>query len=198
MKQTLIIFDWDDTLLPTTWIQSQGLMDPTTTLTEEVQQILAPISESVLAVLRQAQMHGFVIIVTNAAVGWVEHSCGRFLPACQELIDMIPIVSARSSYELHTESQLHWKMAAFRAEVGQATNVLSIGDSDYERQAAATLVTMGRTVKSLKLEEKPSPDKLKSQLIMIVKLLDGLVLHTANMDIVCSYLVETPVDDLYA
>jgi hypothetical protein len=194
MKQrTLIIFDWDDTLLPTTWLSSLALLDMTTKPTKEVSVILADIAESVLAVLRRAQMHGLVIIVTNSAPGWVELSCNRFLRSCQNLIDTIPIVSARS-YSLYTASPEEWKTRAFKAEQGSANNIVSIGDSEYERQAVATLVREGCTVKSLKLEDKPSPGKIKSQLIMLIKILEGIVLQTANMDIVCSSTENPPLE----
>ena len=153
--------------------------------------ILAEISESVLALLRRAQMHGLVIIVTNGVAGWVELTCARFLPSCQSLIDTIPIVSARSSYELYSKSPIEWKVRAFRAELGPATNIVSIGDSECERLAVATLVGQGRTIKSLKLDEKPSPAQLQSQFVMLGKIMDGIVMHTANIDIVCNSLIET-------
>ena len=193
-QRTLIIFDWDDTLLPTTWLSNNSLLHDLTIKSNTVTSIiLADIAESVLTVLRQAQMHGFVIIVTNSEAGWVERTCQRFLPKCQALIDTIPIISARSSYELYTASPLEWKKRAFRAECGTATNIVSIGDSECERQAVATLIRPGCTVKSLKLDDKPSPGKIKTQLIILRKFIDMFVSHPTNIDIVLSSFMETKI-----
>jgi len=194
-RTTLIIFDWDDTLFPTTWAQGLGLLKDLTSIpTEEARQTLAEISESVSALLRQAQMHGLVIIVTNGVEGWVELTCRRFMPSCRSLFDTIPIVSARSTHELYTACPIEWKKRTFHAERGPATNIVSIGDSECERQAIASLLGPGRTVKSLKLDDSPSPEKLQAQLVMLRKIMDGIVLHTANIDIVCSSLFDGPLN----
>ena len=191
-QRTLLIFDWDDTLLPTTWLSTQALLEDLTIKSNTVTSIiLADIAESVLTVLRQALMHGFVIIVTNSEAGWVEQSCRRFLPNCQALIDTIPIISARASYELYTASPLEWKKRAFRAECGSATNIVSIGDSEYERQAVITLSRPGCIVKSLKLDDKPSPGKIKAQLMMLHNILPRIVLYPMDMDIICNSLTTS-------
>ena len=183
--RTLIIFDWDDTLLPTSWLNNQYLLqDPTSKPSEATSIILDDIAESVLTVLRLAQMHGVVIIITNSEVGWVQRTCHRFLPKCLDLIDSIPIVSARTSYERFTTSQVEWKIRAFRAQRVSAHNILSIGDSECERQAVATLKQPGCIVKSLKLDSNPSPGKIKTQLIMLREMISRVIEHPTSLDIV--------------
>ena len=191
-QRTLIIFDWDDTLLPTSWLNSQYLLqDLNSKPSETTTIILDDIAESVLTVLRLAQMHGSVIIVTNSEVGWVQRTCHRFLPKCLILIDTIPVVSARAAYEIFTESPVEWKTRAFHAECGAANNIVSIGDSECERQAVATLIQPGCIVKSLKLDNNPSPGKIKTQLIMLREMLVKIIEHPTSIDVVCNSLTNS-------
>jgi len=47
-----------------------------------------------------AKNNGLVLIITNAAEGWVEISAVRFLPKTYELLKTgIEIISARSKFE---------------------------------------------------------------------------------------------------
>merc|ERR1719160_1844633 len=99
---TLIILDWDDTLLPSTWLQQHGLNIVGPLLpTEEQRALLAQVAKFVIKTLRRAKKLGQVIIITNGEKGWVELSCSKFLPGVLPLLEGIKILSARSTYE-HT------------------------------------------------------------------------------------------------
>ena len=94
--------------------------------------------------------------------------------------------------ELYSASPIEWKVITFGEEIGPANNVISIGDSDFERAAVMALLKPGRFVKSLKLDTKPSPEKLLQQFVMLRGILNAIVQHAANMDIICNSL--TTVD----
>ena len=77
---TTIIFDWDDTLLPSSWLSVKGLrLDYPAQLPKDVIDELETHQESVCAVLTKAAQCGTVVIITNAETGWVELSAPRFM-----------------------------------------------------------------------------------------------------------------------
>lgn len=43
--------------------------------------------------------HGKTYIITNAAEGWVEFSCKKFMPAVLPILQKVNIISARAKYE---------------------------------------------------------------------------------------------------
>eukprot|EP00913_Durusdinium_trenchii_P015699 g14753.t2 len=104
----LVFFDWDDTLLPTSWISQQGWLNADGNLVDRPDEIILSREQQVLLqelevkvehTLLMAMRYGRVVIVTNAADGWVEMSCAAFMPGLRPLLDDIDIISARSSYE---------------------------------------------------------------------------------------------------
>ena len=88
-----------------------------------------------------------LFIITNAAEGWVEYSAKRYLPKVSELIPQIKVLSARTSYESMFPGNSHeWKMRAFLQtlkdlEMGAVTNLIALGDSKIEMDAAKHLAT---------------------------------------------------------
>ena len=75
--QTCIIFDWDDTLLPTTFlIPFQRLIYENTSkpLPANIFKKMVEIDEYASRLLEKSKENGKVLIITNAAEGWVELS----------------------------------------------------------------------------------------------------------------------------
>lgn len=101
-EQTIILFDWDDTLCPSNWIRENrpalsffraAPEDP------KYQRPLKELQEHVEATLKLAMKMGKVVIVTNAMEPWVETSCRNFLPQLVPLVSQIPVLYARSIYD---------------------------------------------------------------------------------------------------
>ena len=80
---TLIIFDWDDTLLCTSAIQS--------TRPPATKDLLALEAEAV-KLLELAKTLGTVIIITNAIEGWWESSSFRIYPMLDVMLTMIVVM----------------------------------------------------------------------------------------------------------
>jgi len=101
-EQSLIIFDWDDTLCPSSWIRANkrvlSFFRPAPNL-DKFQQPLRELQANGEALLRLAMKLGTVIIVTNAMDPWVETSCRNFLPGLLPLVSELPVIYARSIYE---------------------------------------------------------------------------------------------------
>jgi len=172
---TLFIFDWDDTMLPHTWLQQEGLYNPGAADPDEFQKaefnkLAARVAESI----HQAQKFGHVVLITNAEAGWVELSCAKFLPQLRLLIRDLKVVSARKMFEQdYPGFPAQWKLHAFCDEVNEficsqrphaTKNIVSIGDSVHEH-AALLGATRGQNcwAKSVKFVDKPSLQELVSQ-----------------------------------
>jgi hypothetical protein len=101
-EQTLILFDWDDTLCPSNWIRENrpalSFFKPAPQ-DEKFQKPLRELQKHVEAVLKLALRLGKVIIVTNAMEPWVETSCRNFLPHLMPYVLDIPIIYARSVFD---------------------------------------------------------------------------------------------------
>jgi hypothetical protein len=113
----LILLDWDDTVLPTSYLAQKGigLDDP---VPEDVAEVLANYAVHARATLEILQDKGHLVIVTNAEEGWVELTCSKFLPALESVIRDVECVSARSCYEPQGfVTPVEWKEEAFAAVV---------------------------------------------------------------------------------
>merc|ERR1712216_599792 len=78
----LIFLDWDDTLLPSTWLQQQGLQitSGSELPNKEQKSELKKVARGAIKILRRARRFGHAMIVTNAEKGWVELTCSKFMP----------------------------------------------------------------------------------------------------------------------
>ena len=106
----------------------------------------------------------------------------RFLPRVIETIEelRIPIVSAQVEYgDLCPGNPGEWKKRAFAEKIpGRSLNVISIGDSNFERLAAKHA---GRSkdghyahTKTVKFVDSPSLEKLETELHVLADQLDVL------------------------
>jgi hypothetical protein len=197
---TLIIFDWDDTLLPSSWLLQHDLKIAANSRlpTDEEKLELRNVSRRVIKTLRRAKRLGTVMIITNAEKGWVELTCRHFMPEVAPLLEGVKIISARSRFEPSWPSlPIQWKRNAFRFEISayfemhsghmvadHRENVISIGDSLHEREALIR-ATESRHCwkKSIKFLDQPSPDQMVKQHELLSLCLSTLVEYVDNVDL---------------
>lgn len=197
-EETVFIFDWDDTLLPSAWLQGQGLnLSEDSTVNELQRQQLSQAADAAAEALRAAKKHGTVVLVTNAERGWIELSCQKFLPTLVPSLENLKLLSARTTYESPARpSPCDWKLCAFESEIGrvfgqdalashqQRKNIFSLGDSIHEREALfrATASLPNCRSKSLKFMERPDIDQLCKQHSLIAGCFERLVHHDGRLD----------------
>lgn len=159
--ETLIFFDFDDTLCPSTHIarhpEIMRMM-----MKVEVDHALEKHEAVVTRLLQVAVSFGQVHIVTMARYSWVEQCITALMPGLKDTLSKlkIPIVSAKDDATLQTRRQLqsdgrepaHFlKTRAMKRIIrkfyGSGThrkrswkNILSIGDSEAERCALQDIV----------------------------------------------------------
>lgn len=138
----LIVFDWDDTILPTTMLRAVG--DGIAPLDQVSSDSCSSLAESVMDTLRVAAKFGEIVMITNGSSDWIQASCWRHLPTLWPMIDGIKKVSAKDRYEGDSRDPMDWKKQIFLAEIHdyfegqneeQLKVVFSIGDSAHERHA---------------------------------------------------------------
>jgi len=243
--QTIIIFDWDDTLCPSSWIRANkrvlSFFRPAPNI-EKFQRPLRELQANCEALLKFAMKLGYVIIVTNAMEPWVETSCRNFLPGLMPLVSSLPVIYARSIYETQAcdpstssagsgaqgrmplpglyaangQNRLsnynvrlaaqrfdelapqRWKEVAFTQEINgfysrythqSWKNVISVGDSIFERDALRRVVVTRPTAKkkcrtkTLKLFDDPEIDELIAQVRVVHDVLGMMVQYDGELDI---------------
>jgi hypothetical protein len=116
-EQHIVIFDWDDTLLASSFLASNGYrLDVDMEKRENyefVKNELKQLETCVTNLLDIALQRGKVHIITNAETGWVELSAQKFLPSVVPYLSKVTLISARSTYEVHyPESPVKWKYMA--------------------------------------------------------------------------------------
>lgn len=198
-NETLIIFDWDDTLFPSSWLVQQGLkLGEASQPNKEQWQQLKEIAFASANSLREARKYGRVVVVTNAERGWVDQSCKKFCPWLWPSMDNITVVCARPEYEPRGfPSPYQWKYLAFQNEINNwhavepndLTNILSLGDAPVERLALlkATEGMPGVLGKSIKFVEKPNVKHLIEQHELIGNCLRYLARHDGSLDLCTTF-----------
>eukprot|EP01016_Furgasonia_blochmanni_P042647 TRINITY_DN5678_c0_g1_i12.p1 TRINITY_DN5678_c0_g1~~TRINITY_DN5678_c0_g1_i12.p1 ORF type:complete len:413 (-),score=31.19 TRINITY_DN5678_c0_g1_i12:43-1281(-) len=188
-NQTIIIFDWDDTILPTSYLQYTGYIEnPPEDLVDFV-----PLDEAATRLLQRAMTYGDTYIVTNAAEGWVEYSSKLFLPKVSELIGIrgMKIRSARTeNEEKYPGEPAKWKEETFMQLKGNydlnlITNLVAIGDSHIEMDAAQHVSKFFShpLTKTIKFRESPRPEELIKQQELLYDKFDQIYMSLRNLTI---------------
>ena len=170
---SIIIFDWDDTLLPTSFLTPGGVFNQNIILSEKERDKLLKIEQCVFLLLSEAIEKGNVYIITNAGKGWVEYSANKFYPSIMEILSKIQIISARE-YEKQFSDLRQWKIQTFltllkHVNIKLVTNIICIGDSLFEMEAGRILASKFTEafIKTIKFRENPKLDELLKQLTLV-------------------------------
>jgi hypothetical protein len=149
-------------------------------------------SEYKIQLLQKAQEAGQVVIITNSASGWVEHSAAMHVPELLPLLKSVHIISARSEFSQEFPGDAaRWKLQAFltlqqRLPSRHVSNLISIGDSSHEIDAARALgrrLEEEMLVKTVKFCECPTPEQLRKQLELVCCKLDKIVGCTTDVSV---------------
>lgn len=194
-QDALLVFDWDDTILPTSWLLRVHALTADAPMRPEVQRQVSALALVALQTLNMAQTMGTVIIITNSAPGWVDQSCQLFMP------QLLPHVRRLHIAAKPLNAPLTFKINAFRRECRQFRNLVSIGDGDAERVASLRLGADARSrmpptaagsedpqaasqwIKSVKLIELPTCQQLVSQHGMLQGRLRDVTAFQGSLDL---------------
>ncbi len=188
---SLIIFDWDDTLLPTSFLTPKGTFSEDIQLSSSDCKKMQQIANYVYDILKESIEKGDVYIITNAGINWVQFSANLFYPNISELLKKIKIISARGEYEKSFPGNLRqWKIQAFlnllkNVDNKLVTNIICIGDSLFEMEAGRILASNFKEafIKTIKFREAPKLDELLKQLKMVAQQFGAIYSGIKNLTI---------------
>lgn len=203
-RESHIIFDWDDTLLSSSYLSGKGYRLDSVLVRGDGSDIdieLNKLEQSVIQLLTTALQYGNTVhIITNAETGWVQLSAAKFIPAVVPMLSKLNICSARSTYEsMFPDSPLKWKYHAMQERLYNIYNnsnnvnnttttekhILSFGDSHVEREAvrAVTRGLQHTLTKSVKFAERPSMEQLRRQIELVNNCFEYINNHTGDLDL---------------
>lgn len=190
--KSIIIYDWDDTLFPTSWVTQHNinLNDPLTQ--KKYMKFFSILDATISKLLIKSIQLGNVIIITNALPIWIKISSG-VLPKTRKLFKYIKIISARKEYQEKSNNMTDWKMMAFKNEFNQQIklskynnyNIISIGDADHEYKALVDLQnhTMNNKIlKTIKLIKNPSIDQIYDELKVLNNTIGYAIKYSNHID----------------
>lgn len=216
--QTIIIFDWDDTLCPSTFLRTSMQYDHkgrlAVRLDEKVRSEIGILAERAFQLLQVAKAMGKVVIVTNAKRPWVQVSCRDFLPTLTQMIQDVPILYAPElmkdgggTFEGFSGCRLtEAKAIAMKAAVTDFyarypnqswKNIVSLGDAFFEHHAIRQVVETRPQIKkacrtkTIKMLEHPTIAGMIVQLSIICGWLVKVVQADNDVDIDLSADAET-------
>ena len=188
---SIIIFDWDDTLLCTSFLTPNGIFDENVELTAEEKEKMSGLENQVYNLLNTSIKKGDTYIITNSQPGWVEYSANKFYPSLNELLTKITIISARGEYEKQYPGNSRiWKIKAFidmieNIDCSLVTNIVCVGDSFIEIEAAKALASQFNQafIKCVKFREVPKIEELDKQLVLFNENFEKIFAQVKNLNI---------------
>ena len=188
---SILIFDWDDTLLCSSYLIKHNyfLNETSKTKLQKYKDKLMKLENYVYTLLTTAIQYGDTYIITNASHGWVEFSAQKYYPKIVSLFSSIRIISARHIYEKDFPNNgALWKRCTFMNVANlydkhKVTNIIVVGDSDCEIDAANQMGTLfdEAFVKTIKCQEEPKPDSIVTQLNLMIQQINDIHSSVRNM-----------------
>lgn len=184
---TLIIFDWDDTLLCTSWLSRHMNQNSA----GDLDQHLRKIAQRLKSMLEMALRMGHTYIITNSATGWVEYSAAVWVPELLPILRQVQIVSARDNYQhLFPNDASQWKFQAF-LEVRRhlislpIDNLVVLGDADFEMEAAQAMRSEfpSAHIKTVKFQPQPTAKQHLRQVEVVAEKFERIVRKPRSMKV---------------
>lgn len=194
-NNTLIIIDWDDTLYPTTWTLENSINLAMPQTRYKYAKYFEYLDDKLSEMLQYLTTLGDVVIITNAMIEWIDLTTSM-LPKTKKVLRNIEVISARSRYQNKVQMP-EWKKHTFleeyikRSRSKHYTNILSLGDAEFEYNALVNLhkhnVTQnnqGKYLKSIKFIKSSNYNELIEQLHMIKTNISVICSMPRHMDLV--------------
>ena len=188
----IFIFDWDDTLMCTSYVAPQGILNIDEFKPAD-QANMKNLDQLVSTLLTKSLNQGKVFIITNAAYGWVEYSAKKLYPMTYNILKNIKIVSARGMCEnKYPGDYRQWKFKAFYETLKSSNinfyktaNIISFGDSIIELESSHKLKEMfaDAYIKTIKFKECPQPSELIKELKIISSQFEIITSNMRNLSV---------------
>eukprot|EP01071_Lankesteria_metandrocarpae_P003916 Lankesteria_metandrocarpae@DN3257_c0_g1_i2.p1 len=161
-RNSLIIFDWDDTILPTAWLRGNGALnnspfalcglDAMHHMSSRARNWMSYYCTLVRVTLQMASTLGRVVIVSNSCENWMQKTAELFMSDAAPELRLCEIISARSEYSKDCDEPQQWKFNCFDdivrrwAEQVRANTDRSFEENDFNQQGWPNTTANMRTV----------------------------------------------------
>lgn len=188
----VIIFDYDDTLFPSTHIARNNLYDAHVNSTAFMhhRECVQDLEAAAITMLAEAIALGdLIVIVTNGKLDWIKYSMKMYYQRFFEFVRQhdTPIVSAQDIFSPHSPHPMMWKITCFQQLLAslKSTNnspsqLISVGDGAHEA-IACEVAAQGIDIpyRNVILLDTPSPRQMTTQLSLLAQELHGVITHHA-------------------
>ena len=196
---SIIIYDWDNTLLNTSIISKYGLYSEMKKypINDLIQISLSEIL--IYELFEKSFKKGDTYIITNSEKGWVEYSCKKFYPNFYPLLSKLTIISSRKYKKIHPKNYFMWKIETldnfindYNYDSDLPTNIISIGDSFGDINASKRLKNQFKTcfIKTIKFIEYPKIIDLQKELVLLINKFDYLISKCKNWNIKVEKIIK--------
>jgi hypothetical protein len=174
-KTSLVIFDWDDTLFPTS-LGSHLISKDVNSL------LLKKLDKKIYKLINKCLLTSTVIIVSNATRPWIIHSCKLAYPQTYQLFNKsVTVISARDMCNKIQEHDMNvWKIRTCRAYLDmkpQIKYVISLGDSIQDEITINALkkIYKNKLFTFVKFQQAPTVELLYKEIKYVSKKLNKLM-----------------------
>lgn len=190
MSSHLIIYDWDDTLFPTSWMKNNNIDIENDNDIRKYKLYFNDIDNSLYKLLIISLKFAKVIIISNAQKRWIYKSAQLCLPKTSKLIKLyIKIISANENYSNFVNIN-QWKICAFNNDIENYINssrdIINIGDALYEYEALLSLkhkYMHYKYLKNIKLVKDPTFNEIIDQQSILMKTLPKICVVNRHIDL---------------
>ena len=190
-SNTLFFFDWDDTLMCTSYIMPIFNSNNLHINIQKIKEKLKNLDEIVSNLLNKALERGIVFLITNASPGWVEYSSTTFLPLTSNILNKVKIFSAKGLFSKNFPGDpTQWKIKSFKYAIEKnnintkiISNIICFGDSFVDLEAIESLryCFNNAFIKVIKFKESPHLIELEKQIYIVISQLDFILKKVKNL-----------------
>jgi len=204
---SVVILDWDDTLFPNHFLQSQYPQKHPFDLsqTEWFTEDWDKLEKKLYDTLQDLQRQHPIYIVTDAEDQWVQLTCKKFYPKLWNLFDDIEVHSANSLFKKQfPDSSFKRKSATIERISSIVQNFdpffedssyqfLSVGDAPHDRQAIKSVAESKQwAYKNIKFQTNPSVKTLFCQWNLLNYMLPRIMWTHGDMDLSMNITYHSP------
>jgi len=176
----IFVFDFDDTLFPTSFYRNKYIPKNDKNLEE--------IKNNIEKFLEKTKLYGMVFIITNAEKKWVELCLDNFLNGVKyENVEIFSTVDHGINY---VKEQNLWKTEAFKITLSNyfkdndSHQLISFGDNINDRDASLYIKNTFSNVivKNILFKSFPTIDTLITEQKLVLHILDYIIMYSDHMD----------------
>lgn len=191
--KSLVIYDWDDTIFPTSWFTKNNVLDEL--VANNTSFYFLELDKLAHLLLSETIKNSRVIIITNASMSWFNLSA-KILPKTKDFIkNYVNVFSARDMYQntYPTEVKM-WKRVLFKNVIDKYydkhlyRNIVSVGDNDYELEPIRDrydghAYIKNKLLKTVKFKKSPTNVDVINQLKIILINIDKILSEKNHLDL---------------